>query len=170
MCILLAWGIPSIFLYDPLSLSTSSSSLPCSQFHSRLPPTILSLWVCCTALQALQHSSIHSLLSLPFLIKDRGAETRREISREDVPASLKERGSTHRSTQISHTHSNAHEKCMHTWIAPYCTLQSTYSMTYFVCSTGAHQEGKMLDLYSGLSFILKGNTCIFNVSGKKIYL
>lgn len=72
-----------------LSVSTSSSSLSSSpRFPSHLPPTIIPPLSGFTVPppQALQRSSIHFFLSLPYLINDRGAETRGEISREGVPA------------------------------------------------------------------------------------
>lgn len=157
--VLLAWGFPAIFLSIilPLSLPPAHHSPLHTSPLIYLPPSS-SLWVYCTALQALHRSSIRSLLSLPFSNEQqRNRNTEGDFLGRRSCLELKDRGITHTSTQtsLSHTHSEVHEKCMHTWLAQYCTLQSTYSMTYFICSTGANQEGKTIHPHSGLSFIRK---------------
>lgn len=133
VCILLTRGFPSIFL---LSLSTSSSSLPLS-FNSTIS---LSLGLLYHPVGSLRQSFIHSSSpspSLPFLIKEQ-----KHWGRFPRKTSLLSSKTEAAHKPLSHTHTGkAHEKCMDAWIAAlYCTLQSTYSMTYFICSTGDQER------------------------------
>lgn len=62
--------------------------------------------------------------ALLFLTSDRGADTGRDFLGRHPCFALRQR--QHTQTSHTSTHCKAHEKCMHTWTAAYCTPHSIY--------------------------------------------